>query len=211
MIAVIKNEPQYAEVLGRVTALAERDPPQESTEGRELEVLSLLLQDYERRSFPLSAPSALAAIRLRMDQLSLTRKDLVPFLGSRSKVSEVLAGKRPLSLAMIRALNAGLGISLESLVSDQADAASAERVEWDRFPVREMVRRGWLAGKHLAAGARINFADARELMERFFEPLGGQSAIIGVLHKTDRVRRAHSASRHSFRRVFPAWWFALVS
>lgn len=197
MIAVIKSEGQYTEVLERVTALAEQDPPQDSIEGRELEVLSLLLEDYERRSFPLSAPSALAAIRLRMDQLSLARKDLEPFLGSRSKVSEVLAGKRPLSLAMIRALNAGLGIPLESLISDQPDSESVERVEWDRFPVREMVKRGWLHGKRLAGRARIGFAEARELMEEFFEPLGGPSAVVGALHKTDRVRRAQSANPYS--------------
>jgi len=97
MIAVIKSESQYDEVLARVEELAARDPTSESDEGRELEVLALLLRDYERRAFPLAEPSPLAAIRLRMDQAGLAPRDLVPFLGSRSKVSEVLAGKRPLS------------------------------------------------------------------------------------------------------------------
>lgn len=194
MIAVIKSEAQYTEVLDRVTLLAVNDPPPDSGEGRELEVLSLLIQDYERRRFPLSAPSPLAAIRLRMDQLDLAPRDLVPFLGSRSKVSEVLAGKRPLSITMIRALHGGLGIPLESLVADQPDGVLSEKVEWDRFPIREMVKRGWLHGKRLRPGVRVTFAEARDFMEEFF---GGAGLPSAVLHKTDQVRTAPSSDRYA--------------
>ena len=203
MIAVIKSESQYDEVLARVEELAARDPTSESDEGRELEVLALLLRDYERRAFPLAEPSPLAAIRLRMDQAGLAPRDLVPFLGSRSKVSEVLAGKRPLSLAMIRALHGGLGIPLESLVSEEAEVEPAERIEWDRFPVREMARRQWIHVRE--PRKRIGFAEARELMEDFFRPLGGPSLALGVLHKTDHVRTARASDRFAL-----AAWAAFV-
>src|SRR6185369_14882144 len=124
MIAVIKTEAQYNEVLERVTRLAVEDPIPDSPDGRELEVLSVLLQEYENRVFPLTAPNPLAAIRLRIDQQGLSARDLIPFLGSRSKVSEVMSGKRPLSLRMIRNLHSGLGIPLESLVSDEPTGPS---------------------------------------------------------------------------------------
>ena len=127
MIAVIKSASQYAEMLTRVTELTISDPIADSDEGRELEVLAVLIQEYERRRFPLAAPSPLAAIRQRLDQLDLASKDLVPFLGSRSKVSEIMSGKRSLSLSMIRALHNGLGIPLESLVSNEKDDSPRDR------------------------------------------------------------------------------------
>lgn len=197
MIAVIKTESQYDEVLSRVAALAAQDPTQESADGRELEVLTILLQEYERRSYSLAPPSPLAAIRLRMDQLGLAAKDLVPYLGSRSRVSEVLAGKRPLSLAMIRALNAGLHISLESLVSEQPDEVRGSEIEWDRFPLREMIKRGWLGLQGGEVKNRLPYSEARDLMERFLKPLGGPSFALGVLHKTDNVRTARSSDRYA--------------
>lgn len=193
MIAVIKSESQYGEVLARLAELVGADPAPESNDGQELEVLALLLKDYERRAFPLPRPSPLAAIRLRMEQGGLAPKDLVPYLGSRSKVSEVLASKRPLSLAMIRALNAGLGIPLESLVSEEGDVEPGEGIEWDRFPVREMIGRGWIRIQEPTK--RVGFGEARELMEDFFRSVGGPALALGVLHKTDHVRTARTSDR----------------
>jgi HTH-type transcriptional regulator / antitoxin HigA len=195
MIAVIKSEAQYREVLARVNDLVEIDPTPESDLGRELEVLAVLLQEYERRVFPLAAPSPITAVRLRMDQLGLAPKDLAPFLGSRSKVSEVLAGKRPLSLAMIRALNTGLGIPLESLVSEEAEIVPAESIEWDRFPIRELINRKWIEVPDLPRSKAVSFETAREAMESFFRPVGGPAMAAGVLHKTDCVRTSRSSDR----------------
>lgn len=196
MIAVIKSEGHYNEVLGRVQMLAATDPPADSPEGRELEVLALLVQDYERRVFPLPPRSPLAALRSCMDQRDLAPKDLVPFLGSRGRVSEVLSGKRPLSLAMIRALHGGLGIPLESLVSEEIDESSADQIEWDRFPVRELLRRRWL-GTSSGASKRISFTQSRELMEKFFRPVGGAAIATGILQKSDLVRTAPSTDRYA--------------
>lgn len=193
MIAIIKSDSQYHEVLSRVAELAEKDPDQESDGGRELEVLALLLKEYERRVFPLAFPSPISAIRLRMEQLGLAPKDLAPYLGSRGKVSEVLSGKRPLSLNMIRSLRAGLDIPLESLVSEETHDEPAFEIEWDRFPVKEMIRRKWLDADVAGSSKRISFSDAREAMEAFFRPVGGLAMAAGVLHKTDSVRTARTS------------------
>src|SRR5437867_6450067 len=117
---VIKTESDCAAVLARIEELmdAKRNIP----EGDELELLSLLVHDYEEKRFPMDKPDPIEAIRFRMEQQGLRPKDLVPFLGSRSRVSEVLSGQRSLSLKMIRALAGGLGIPAEVLLS------SAERL-----------------------------------------------------------------------------------
>lgn len=198
MIAVIKSAAQYDEVLARVAALAASDPPADSAAGRELEVLSLLLQDYESRAFPLAAPSPIAAIRLRMEQLSLAPKDIAHFLGSRSRVSEVLAGKRPLSLAMIRSLHAGLGIPLESLVSEEPPTSDdSARVEWDRFPIRDMLRRGWLTAGAVMPRGRISYERARDTMSAFFDSTNRLTDCLAVLHKQDHLRTAPSTDRYA--------------
>jgi HTH-type transcriptional regulator / antitoxin HigA len=84
----------------------------------ELDLLSLVVHDYEEKQFPIKKPDPVAAIRFRMEQQGLARKDLIPFLGSRSRVSEVLSGRRGLSLKMIRALAAGLRIPAELLLGE---------------------------------------------------------------------------------------------
>jgi HTH-type transcriptional regulator / antitoxin HigA len=204
MIALIRSEAHYREVLERVALLAEADPPADSSAGKELGVLALLLQDYERRTYPLAPRSPLAALRLRMDQLNLAPKDLIPYLGSRSRVSEVLSGKRPLSLAMIRALHSGLGVPLESLVSEEVEQGSTESIEWDRFPVKEMIRRGWVTA-HLPSSSRISFERARDIMLSFLAPIGGPESVAAVLHKTDLVRTARASDRYAL-----AAWSAYV-
>jgi HTH-type transcriptional regulator/antitoxin HigA len=87
-----------------------------TSEGDELELLSLLVQAYEDKAFPIDKPDPIAAIRFRMEQQGLEASDLVPLIGSRSRVSEVLSGRRSLSLRMIRALTDGLGISADVLI-----------------------------------------------------------------------------------------------
>jgi HTH-type transcriptional regulator/antitoxin HigA len=111
---LIKTEAEYEAALVRIEKLmdAKRNTPQ----GDELELLSLLVYDYEERVFPIEKPDPIAAIRFRMEQQGLEPKDLVPFLGSRSRVSEVLSGRRNLSLKMIRALVNGLRIPAEVLL-----------------------------------------------------------------------------------------------
>jgi HTH-type transcriptional regulator/antitoxin HigA len=117
---LIKTEPEYAAALARIEKLMDAKP--RSSQGDELEVLSLLIHEYEERVFPIAKPDPVAAIRFRMTQQGLTNKDLVPFLGSRSRVSEVLSGRRNLSLKMIRALASGLRIPADVLLGKMQNA-----------------------------------------------------------------------------------------
>ena len=113
---VIKTETDYEAALAHVEELMDAQPG--SPEEEQLELFSLLVERYEQEHFPIAPPDPVEAILFRMEQEGLTRKDLVAYIGSPSKVSEVLNRKRPLSLTMIRALRAGLGISAEVLVQE---------------------------------------------------------------------------------------------
>ena len=91
--------------------------PQGSAEADERDVLVTLIEVYEDRHWKQAPVDPLAAIRFRMEQQGLSAKDLEPYIGSSGRVSEVLNGKRPLSLRMIRQLHAGLRIPYESLLA----------------------------------------------------------------------------------------------
>jgi HTH-type transcriptional regulator / antitoxin HigA len=88
----------------------------DDSQSDEIEVMTALIEKYERQHFTINAPTPVAAIKFRMEQTGLTPRQLEPFIGSRARVSEVLGGKRTLSLDMIRALHDGLGIPYESLI-----------------------------------------------------------------------------------------------
>jgi HTH-type transcriptional regulator/antitoxin HigA len=108
---VIKTEAQYRATLARIESIFDAKPG--TSAGDELELLLLLVETYEDREHPIDLPDPIAALKFRMGQDDLRPKDLAPFIGSKSRVSEVLSGRRPLSLSMIRKLVAGLGIPAE--------------------------------------------------------------------------------------------------
>jgi HTH-type transcriptional regulator/antitoxin HigA len=85
-------------------------------DGDRLDVLATLIDAYETEHFPIDPPDPIEAIRFRMEQQGLTRKDLEPIIGTRTRVAEVLNRKRGLSIEMIRRLHAGLGISADVLI-----------------------------------------------------------------------------------------------
>lgn len=115
-IKVIKSGDEYTHAMARLSALMALDPKEDgSKEDNELELLALVIEDYERKIVPPAAPDPVEAILFRMDQMKLGRKDLELYIGSISKVSEVLSRKRPLSLSMIRRLHKGLGIPADVL------------------------------------------------------------------------------------------------
>ena len=118
MTSIIHNDKEHADALAALDRLMEIDPEPGTPEADELQLLALVIEDYERERFPIGLADAVDAIRFRMDQQGLTRRDLEPFIGSRARVSEVLSGKRALSMRMIRALHAGLGVPLEVLVQE---------------------------------------------------------------------------------------------
>ena len=111
---VIKTEAEYADALARIEKLM--DAKAGTARGDELELLALLVHTYEEARFPIDQPDPITAIRFRMEQQGLRPKDLASILGSRSKVSEVLSGRRSLSLKMIQGLAGHLGIPASVLL-----------------------------------------------------------------------------------------------
>ncbi|HVZ50489.1 MAG TPA: helix-turn-helix domain-containing protein [Pseudolabrys sp.] len=94
-------------------------------DGDRLDVLVTLIEAYEAHHFPIDPPDPIEAIRFRMEQQGLTRKDLEPLIGSRARVAEVMNRKRSLSIEMIRRLHDALGISAEVLIRPtRADEAA---------------------------------------------------------------------------------------
>ena len=125
VVRVIKTEADYKATLDRIDALMDARPG--TARGDELELLATLVEMYEEVRFPIGLPSPLEAIRFRMEQGGLQPRDLVQYLGTRSRVSEVLSGRRPLSLTMIRRLHRGLGIPAEVLLREVAGHSPAGR------------------------------------------------------------------------------------
>lgn len=111
----IRSHDELNAALARIEELW--GAPIDTPEGNELEILSLLVEKYEDEHFPIKPSNPVEAIKFRMEQQGLQPKDLEPFIGGSGRVSEVLSKKRRLTLPMIRKLNAGLNIPLESLVN----------------------------------------------------------------------------------------------
>ncbi len=109
----IRNDTELDTALAEMSRLWGSEP--DTPEGDKFEVLALLINDYETKHYPKGPPDPIEAIKFRMEQGGLTRKDLEPYLGGKNRVSEVLSGKRRLSIKMIQRLHQGLGIPLESL------------------------------------------------------------------------------------------------
>ena len=117
MLKPIKNEAQYSNALARIYELMQEDEIKEgSVLSDELEILSILIKEYELTNYPIPSPSPLEAIKFRMEQMGMSEKELGDILGYRSRKSEILSGKRKLSLAMIRKLNEVLHIPAKVLI-----------------------------------------------------------------------------------------------
>lgn len=146
-IKLIKSAQDHELAMTRLMSLMDLDPQPNTAEADEMDVLALLIEKYEDEQFPISTPDPIEAIKFRMDQEGLKNKDLVPFIGSASKVSEVLRGTRNLSINMIRNLSSGLGISADTLIQvpSQKDAVQ-KNIDWGAFPLSEMRKRGYFEG-----------------------------------------------------------------
>lgn len=135
---VIKNEADCQAALARIEEIFTAQPGTE--QGEELELLCTLVELYEDASYPLDWPDPLTAIRFRMEQEGLKQKDLAPFIGSPAKVSEVLSGRRKLSLAMIRNLSEGLHIAPEILLQETPPTALSTPVRRDASGPLELAK-----------------------------------------------------------------------
>lgn len=120
---VLKTDRDHQAALAYVERLIEQSSPDEA----ELELWSLLVETYEESHFPIATPDPIEAIRFRMDQAGLQLADLLPYLQSKSKISEVMNRKRPLSLSMIRALHTGLKIPAAVLMQESTASTTHQR------------------------------------------------------------------------------------
>src|SRR5438445_9229119 len=116
MLKPIKNKTQYEDALIRVYDLMQKDIKPESKDSDELEVLSILIKEYELEHYPVPKPTPLEAIKFRLEQMGMSEAELSHILGYRSRKSEILSGKRKLNLTMIRKLNKVLHIPAEVLI-----------------------------------------------------------------------------------------------
>lgn len=115
----IRTEADYRAALARAEAIFDlpEEPDPDSEEGAFFEALITLIEAWERKHYPVAPPDPIEAIKFRMDQAGLSVKDLEPMIGRSNRVYEVLARTRPLTLAMIRRLHKGLGISADVLIA----------------------------------------------------------------------------------------------
>lgn len=115
-IKLIKTEADYKEALKKLEALF--DAPIGSAESDEADILGLMIDEYEKKHYPIEAPDPIEAIKIRMEEMHLKQVDLIDAIGSKSRVSEILNRKRKLTVEMIRNLSKRLSLSPELLITD---------------------------------------------------------------------------------------------
>lgn len=194
-IRIIKTEHDYQEALKLVENLMASDPNPDSTEGEQLNLLTTLIQDYEARVFPESLPDPIEAIKFRMEQADLKPADLVPYIGSRSRVSEILSGKRQLTLDMVRSLSDGLGIPAKVLIQKPELEEESELNAWNNSLVKEMSKRGYFGDVTSKDSDKIG------LLKSFFSVTGNRMQIVGMLRKSPHYR----TSPLTDKRALTAW------
>lgn len=182
-VRLIKTEADYEAALARVGVLMDAEAG--TPAGDELEHLAMVIEAYEELHHPIELPDPIAAIQFRMEQEGLSNKDLVPYIGSSAKVSEVLSGKRDLTLSMIRALHTHLGIPAEVLIQEPGGIIpdEADGLDWSRFPILEMAKRGFVKTKK-------NIKDhAEQVLRDLMDRAGGMEVAAPLCRKNDGGRR----------------------
>ncbi len=182
MIKPIRTDEDLEAALARIEEIfdAEAGTPEDD----ELGVLLDLVELYESKTVDIGYPDPISAIEFRMDQANLTPRDLVPFIGSRAKVSEVLSGKRAITMSMARALHRHLGIPADVLLQEPGDTLpeTPAGIEWARFPLKAMAKAGWIPNMPDLAGR------AEELMTALIGRAGGWEAAMALYRKNDDRR-----------------------
>jgi HTH-type transcriptional regulator / antitoxin HigA len=123
-IRPIHTPTDYEATLKEISALMESDPELGTLQGDRLDILTTLVQAYEAKHHPITAPDPVEAIKFRMEQSGLSVKDMEPIIGKSNRVYEVLNRKRPLTLAMIRRLHQSLGIPANVLIGESVGGVS---------------------------------------------------------------------------------------
>jgi HTH-type transcriptional regulator/antitoxin HigA len=187
LFKVIKSEDEYRAALSQFEKML--TVPEGERSFDDMELLSVLIEQYENLHHHIDPPDPIEAIKFRMEQAGLTQKDLIPYIGPRSKVSEVLSGKRELTLAMIRSLNKHLGIPAEVLIQEAQEPLPKALADLDfsQFPIKAMEKNGAFSG--FTIGATKISEKAEEAIRWLVGRIGGFSAVPQVaLRKNDWMR-----------------------
>jgi HTH-type transcriptional regulator / antitoxin HigA len=197
----IRTSADYEAALDRISELM--DAHVGTPEGIELDVLVDLVELYESKNIPMGFPSPVAAIEFRMEQAGLSARDLVPFIGSRAKVSEVLSGRRQITMTMARALHEHLGIPSDVLLKGSSVGGNQEsEIDWAKFPITEMVKRKWLPKRPRVA------QHAEEIMRGLMNRAGRTSLVVEAMYrKNDHVRANAKADPFALN----AWCLQLLA
>ncbi|MYC24292.1 MAG: ImmA/IrrE family metallo-endopeptidase [Gammaproteobacteria bacterium] len=191
-IRPIRSEEDYEAALARIRELmgAQRNTP----EGDELDVLTDLVEHYEDKQYPVDKPTAVNAIEFRMDQAGLTRRDLIPLIGSRQKVSDVLTGKRDITISMARALHKHLGIPADILLQEPGAAfdSTFDEIDPHRFPLKEMAKRNWFPELTKLPEPPNLLDRAKELINALLQKAGGPQAAALPLYRKNAHRRLNA-------------------
>ncbi|MFZ2322583.1 MAG: helix-turn-helix domain-containing protein [Ignavibacteriaceae bacterium] len=118
MLKPIRTKKDYNTALKRIYVLMQKDIKIDSDEYNELDLLTILVEKYEEKTYPIDLPDPVEAIKFRLEQLNLDSSELAKILGSKSRASEILNRKRKLSISMIRTLHTKLNIPASSLIAD---------------------------------------------------------------------------------------------
>ena len=185
---IIKSEQQHREALAEVERLAADDPAMGSPEGDRLELFAKLVEDYEKQKFSFARPDPLSAIRFRMEEQGLRQKDLAPILGGKNRVSEVLSGKRALTLGMVRSLSESLHIPAELLVREPAAPYGSDDSDDDEENIYmpALVKSGFFLNED------ISQLTARDVVQRYLKPQRGplylkRTITFGATPDTDKT------------------------
>lgn len=177
-LRVIRDDLQYETLLQQAKELVLSDPMPGSADAERLAVISVLLEKYEESRFKFDAPDPIDAIIYRLAELGLKQKDFSDIIGSKSHASEVLARKKPLSLNMIRSIHERLKIPAEILISHpKQEEADEDQIDWQKFPVKEMQKRGWFDIEHSEGKT------GEQLIRSFFARTSARSVPV-LLRKT---------------------------
>lgn len=182
---IIKTDDQYRAYLAEVDRLAADDPAPGTADGDRLELLAKLVEDYEKERFRFKRPDPIDAIRFRMEEQGLRQKDLAPLLGGRNRVSEVLAGKRPLTLSAVRALSDALHIPADLLIREPEATYGADD-DADDVSLPLLAKSGWFSDEEIS---RLTTSD---IVQRYLKPKHGplylkQTLTFGSTPKTNKT------------------------
>ncbi len=194
-IRAIRSEEDYDAALARITELMDALSRPERRPGdgddpaqAELDALADLVELYEEQNYPIGLPDPVSAIKFRMDQANLTQRDLEPFIGSRTRVSEVLSGKRAITMAMARELHKHLGIPADVLLQKPGASLPDEipGLDYSRFPLKAMAEAGWIPRVQ-------DLKDrAEELVVGLMDRAGGQMLAAAPLYRRNDGRRVNA-------------------